>query len=297
MHNKQVTGGIITLVFVLFLIYEPDYKNVNNIPKSDLLVFAHRGFGNYGPDNSLAAVKMAIKAEIDGVDLDGQMTADGKLVIYHDPKLDRLTEGTGSLKEKTLAQLKELDLGFKFHEKFRGEKISTYEDVLKEVNGRLKIFVELKTSTIGSDSSEDIAVGLIQKYNAHDWAYLSSFNPFVLYRIKKLDEKVKTMFIFKDVNVDPEILKEIHPTDTKGIPWMLRNEFCRSLIRRWTKPDFLSAEITVNKKTVMKLIGKGYPLFLWPPNNEGDILQSINDNPYGIITDEPILAKNMRGQL
>ena len=68
MYNKQVTGGIITLLFVLFLIYEPDYKNVNNIPKSGLLVFAHRGFGNYGPDNSLAAVRMAIEAEIDGVD-------------------------------------------------------------------------------------------------------------------------------------------------------------------------------------------------------------------------------------
>ena len=259
----------------------------------DLQVIAHRGFGNYGPDNSLSAVKMAIEANVDGVDLDGQMTSDGKLVIYHDPNLDRLSDGKGPLKEKTLAELKALDVGFKFDEKFRGERIATYEEALRIVDGKVKLIVELKTSTVGSDSSENIAVGLIQKYNAYDWTILSSFNPFVLYRIKKLDKKVKTMFIFKDVNVDPKILREIHPTDSKGIPWVLRNDFCRSLMRRLINPDFLSAEITVNKNTVKKLIDKGYPLFLWPPNDEKTIKQSIRAKPYGVITDEPILAKEI----
>ena len=64
-------------------------------------------------------------------------------------------------------------------------------------------------------------------------------------------------------------------------------------MRRLINPDFLSAEITVNKNTVKKLIDKGYPLFLWPPNDEKTIKESISVKPYGVITDEPILAKEI----
>ena len=278
---------------LLILIYRPNYENVNNIPNSELLVVAHRGFGNYAPDNSKSAVQIAIESGMDGVDLDGQMTSDGELVIFHDPKVDRLTNGSGPLKNKTLAELRQLDMGYKFDEKYSGEKISTYEEILQLVDGRLIVFVELKVSTVESDGSEELAASLIKKYNAYDWAYLSSFNPIVLWRLKKIDPKIKTMFIFKDIDVDPEILKEIHPTDTKGIPWVLRNEFCRNLMRRIIKPDLLSAEITVDKGTVRNLIQRGYPLFLWPPNEKDDIVESIKEKPYGIITDEPQLTRSL----
>ena len=287
---------IIFLTFfisVSVLIYRPNYKNVNNIPDSELLIVAHRGFGNYAPDNSKSAVKIAIDSGMDGVDLDGQMTSDGELVIFHDPKLDLLTNGSGPLKDKTLAELRQLDMGYKFDEKYTGEKISTYEEILQLVDGRLIVFVELKVSTVDSDGSEELAASLIKRYNAYDWAYLSSFNPVVLWRLKNIDPKIKTMFIFKDIDVDPDILKEIHPTDSKGIPWVLRSEFCRNLMRRIIKPDMLSAEITVDKNTVRNLIKKGYPLFLWPPNHETDIVNSLKENPYGLITDEPELARSL----
>ena len=281
------------LISVSVLVYRPNYENVNNIPDSELLIVAHRGFGNYAPDNSKSAVKIAIDSGMDGVDLDGQMTSDGELVIFHDPKLDRLTNGSGPLKDKTLAELRQLDMGYKFDEKYTGEKISTYEEILQLVDGRLIVFVELKVSTVDSDGSEELAASLIKKYNAYDWAYLSSFNPVVLWRLKNIDPKIKTMFIFKDIDVDPDILKEIHPTDSKGIPWVLRSEFCRNLMRRIIKPDMLSAEITVDKRTVRDLIKKGYPLFLWPPNNKTDIINSLEENPYGLITDEPELARSL----
>ena len=75
-------GLLIFMAVVFLLVYEPNYNAAHIMQKSDLQVIAHRGFGNYGPDNSLSAVKMAIEANVDGVDLDGQMTSDGKLVIY-----------------------------------------------------------------------------------------------------------------------------------------------------------------------------------------------------------------------
>jgi len=211
MKNQKILLIIFLTFFisVSVLVYRPNYKNVNNIPDSELLIVAHRGFGNYAPDNSKSAVKIAIDSGMDGVDLDGQMTSDGELVIFHDPKLDRLTNGSGPLKDKTLVELRELDMGYKFDEKYTGEKISTYEEILQLVDGRLIVFVELKVSTVDSDGSEELAASLIKKYNAYDWAYLSSFNPVVLWRLKNIDPKIKTMFIFKDIDVDPDILKEI----------------------------------------------------------------------------------------
>ena len=64
-------------------------------------------------------------------------------------------------------------------------------------------------------------------------------------------------------------------------------------MRRIIKPDLLSAEITVDKGTVRNLIQRGYPLFLWPPNEKDDIVESIKEKPYGIITDEPQLTRSL----
>src|SRR5438045_975014 len=55
------------------------------------LVFAHRGFGNYDPDNSLVGAQMAMGQGMDGVDMDAQQTSDKEIVIFHDLSVDRLT--------------------------------------------------------------------------------------------------------------------------------------------------------------------------------------------------------------
>ena len=131
-----ITSGIF-LGLISFLAYETPYENTNQIPESNLLLVAHRGFGNYAPDNSITSVKIAIEAGMDGVDLDAQMTKDGHLVIFHDPKVDRLTNGTGYLKDYTLDKLRTLDMGVKFSPKFVGDRIATFEEVLKMVDGKI----------------------------------------------------------------------------------------------------------------------------------------------------------------
>ena len=98
--------GAIALVLVLLLIYlfgyEPAYHGTLVVRAPRPLIFAHRGFGDYGPDNSLYAVDHALEAGMDGVDVDGQLTRDGELVVFHDLSVDRLTSGTGRVGEKTL---------------------------------------------------------------------------------------------------------------------------------------------------------------------------------------------------
>ena len=90
----------------LFL-YEPAYGAALVTPPSRPLVFAHRGFGDLAPDNSIFAVERALDARMDGVDVDGQLTRDGVLVIFHDLSVDRLTSGTGRVREIGRASCRE----------------------------------------------------------------------------------------------------------------------------------------------------------------------------------------------
>lgn len=70
-------------------------------------IWAHRGCGQIYPENTLLAFEKAAEIEgLTGIELDIQMTKDGELVVIHDEKVDRTTEGTGYVRDYTLSELK-----------------------------------------------------------------------------------------------------------------------------------------------------------------------------------------------
>lgn len=71
-------------------------------------VWAHRGASGYRPENTLEAFELAIRQGADGIEMDVHTSADGELIVMHDENVDRVTDGTGLIKDMTLAQLKEL---------------------------------------------------------------------------------------------------------------------------------------------------------------------------------------------
>ena len=73
------------------------------------LVLAHRGASGHAPENTLEAFRLAMEMGADGFELDVHMSLDGELVVIHDESVDRTTDGTGLVRDLTLAQLKELD--------------------------------------------------------------------------------------------------------------------------------------------------------------------------------------------
>ena len=289
---------IILALFILllcyFFFYEPVYAGPIKIPE-ETLVISHRGFGLHAPDNSLAGVKIALSNRLDGVDVDGQLSSDGELIIFHDLSVDRLTDSTGRVNSKTLEELKRLDLGLKYNNSFDGSYVATFEDFLTTINGSAIFMVELKVPGAGKTGIEERAVEIIKKHDAYDWVYLSSFNPIVLYRLEKLDQRINTVFIFMDTNWNKELLSEIIvKEDIVDLPWFLRQEPIRKAIRKIIKPDLLSVNHRVEEKTISILLDKGYPIFLWTPNNESDINYNLGKKPYGVITDEPLLGKELK---
>lgn len=276
--------------------YEPAHEGRLVHRPARTLVFAHRGFGDLAPDNSLYAVEKAMAAGMDGVDVDGQLTRDGELVIYHDLSVDRLTSATGKVRDKTAAEMLALDLGPKHDSAVVGAFVRRFEDFVVAVKGRGILMVELKVPGLKRTGIEERAVEVIRRHDAHAAVVLSSFNPFVLRRLKRLDPEVRTAFIFMDTNWNPELLGEIRPEDRVDLPWILRQEWIRRGFRKLVKPDLLSINHEVAPAVVDRLIGKGWPVFIWTIDEEAGIRAALLKHPFGIISDQPLRARQLRDE-
>jgi glycerophosphoryl diester phosphodiesterase len=285
-HVLRAMAAVLALMLIYLFGYEPAYHGTLVVRAPRPLIFAHRGFGDYGPDNSLYAVEHALEANMDGADLVAQLTSDGELVIFHDLSVDRLTSGSGMVGEKTLKEMLALDLGPEYKADLTGAYVGRFEDFVRAVNRRGAIVVELRVPGPAPTGIEQRAVKIIRKYDAHLSVVLSSYNPLVLYRVKQIDPLVRTAFIFTDTEEG----------DAADLPWALRQEFVRRAIRKFVRYDMLSINHQVDEAVIDRLIAKGWPAFLWTPDTEAEIQRALAKRPYGVISDQPILARQLRGE-
>ncbi|GAA2913088.1 hypothetical protein GCM10011428_29870 [Streptomyces violaceus] len=92
----------------------------------NFLTIGHRGVMGVEPENTLRSFVAAQEAGLDAIELDLHLSKDGALVVMHDTDVDRTTDGSGPIAEKTLAELRALDAG-------RGERVPVFEEVLEAV--------------------------------------------------------------------------------------------------------------------------------------------------------------------
>jgi glycerophosphoryl diester phosphodiesterase len=107
-----------------------------------LLSIGHRGAAGYAPENTLTAIEKGISLGADLIEVDIQLTADQRLVVIHDERVDRTTNGRGAVEKMTFAELRKLDAG-------GGECIPEFSEVLDRVNGRVGLMAEIKSEGIG----------------------------------------------------------------------------------------------------------------------------------------------------
>src|ERR1022692_2335395 len=109
-----------------------------------IAVIAHRGEHRAHPENTLPAFQAAIDAGADFFELDVRTTSDGGLVLMHDRKVDRTTNGTGAVREMTFDQIRALDAGAKFSPQFAGTKVPSLEEALARAPGKVGLFGDSK---------------------------------------------------------------------------------------------------------------------------------------------------------
>lgn len=117
------------------------------------LVFAHRGGCALGPENTMATFELGAAAGADGLELDVHLSADGQVVVCHDPLLDRTTSVSGPVAARTADELERLDAGFHFRDglgaytfRNQGAGIPRLADVLRK-HRDLRVIIEMKVDS------------------------------------------------------------------------------------------------------------------------------------------------------
>lgn len=159
-------------------------------------IWAHRGASAYAPENTLEAFQLAWDMGADGIELDVHLCASGEVVVGHDDKVDRMSNGSGYIKDKTLAELKALDVSGSFAQ-YAGAKMP----LLSEVYALLKdsgmtVNVELKTRPFEYPGIEQKCVALAEEYGMTDRVIYSSFNHDSLLRIKQINPALPTGLLY-----------------------------------------------------------------------------------------------------
>ena len=158
-----------------------------------LLCIGHRGAMGHAPENTLASFRKALELGVPCVELDVH-NVDGNLVVLHDDRLERTTDGKGYLATHSFEQLRTLDAG-------SGEKIPTLTEVFELINKRAGVNIELKGPNTARPVAKFIA-GLRQQGWHDNLILVSSFNHRELETIKQLDPTIKLGALFVGLPVD-----------------------------------------------------------------------------------------------
>ncbi len=148
-------------------------------------VWAHRGCSLHYPENTLLSFGEAIKLkELAGIELDIQLTRDGELVVMHDERVDRTTEGVGFVRDYTLKELKNLNI-------YPGQKVPTMDEVFDLIGNRLKngmkLNIELKNSVYPYEGMEEKIVDMVAKRGLEDSIVYSTFYAKSVELLKKME--------------------------------------------------------------------------------------------------------------
>ncbi|MBD3861054.1 glycerophosphodiester phosphodiesterase [Bacillus sp. 28A-2] len=166
-----------------------------------MYIIAHRGSSSAAPENTIAAFDLAVQQGADYIELDVQLTLDQHVAVIHDDTVDRTTDGSGLVKSYTLDQLKKLDAGSWFGERFANERIPTLQEILERYSQRIGILIEIKHPKHQIGIEKEV-VDIINRFAYSRHIMIQSFDAQALQRVKAFAPSLKTAFIIK-----PSILK------------------------------------------------------------------------------------------
>lgn len=257
-------------VLILFLLGRYVLSPAAGLSAGDLGLFgktavvAHRGGALFAPENTLAALRGAIESGADYAEIDVRRTRDGVLVLMHDRSLRRTAGADLFVSEADFAEVRALDAGSWFSDRFRGEPVPTLEEAIALSRGKIGLMIELKPDGDPSPLVED-AVGLIRRYGVERDCILVSSSRQVLRLVRESDPELATGLI-------------------AAVAW--------GDLSRLDETDAVSVELTfATEELIRSLHGSGRLAFVWTVNREDDIRRAAGLGADAIITDNPRLAQ------
>lgn len=162
------------------------------------LCVAHRGFSSRAPENTMAAISLAMKQSyVQWVEVDVQLSKDGVPFLIHDYKLNRTTSGRGLVKDKTWAELRTLDAGSWKSKEYKGERLISLDDFLDAICGRLRANIEIKTQGDMYPGIEEKVISAVKRRQMQNDVVLTCFDPLILARVKEISRDIQTGLIIE----------------------------------------------------------------------------------------------------
>lgn len=217
----------------------------------------HRGACGHAPENTLLSMKKALDLKVDAFEFDIRLAHGGEPVVIHDDTLDRTTNATGPVRARTVAELGQLDAG-------QGEGVPSFEDVLKLVDGKCRLLIELKDEHSEAPVVEMLAHAV--KSGKWSWEQLivCSFDHCQILRARESNENILTCALLVGIPVTMAKLA------TEARAWGVN-----------------PAHLHVNQAFMDDARGRGLKVLLWTVNDPMQIARARTLRPDGIISDFP----------
>lgn len=160
-----------------------------------MLLFGYRGYSDQYPENTMLAFEKAIESGFDGIETDVHKTKDGVLVLCHDEKINRTSNGKGYIKDMTYDEL----CTYNFGTKENPQRIPALKDLLELCKGKkIKINLEIKTNKIQYSGIELESYQMIKEMGMLDQVLFSSFSIESLYKLRAIDSSLYLGYLFED---------------------------------------------------------------------------------------------------
>lgn len=162
-----------------------------------VLNFAHRGSLTEAPENTLPAFQKALDHGAKGIELDVQLTKDDQLVVCHNHTFAKYNDAiTGRIRDYTLDEVKQIDVGSAFSEEFKGVALPTLEEVLEIVPSDVKLNIEIKNIPVIYPGIEGILLDCLRTYDRLDNLIISSFDHVALKNVQQMEPDVELGMLF-----------------------------------------------------------------------------------------------------
>lgn len=261
-YSIVLTAAVADAFYLIMTFNNNPFENVAIFHETK--VMAHRGASTETPENTMAAFQKAIDDMADYIELDVQLTSDGEVIVMHDSNAYRTTGVDENIVNMTYKEVRRLDAGSWYSDEYKGEKVPGLREVLELAQGKIKLNIELKPA----DNGEELArktVALIEKYNMENDCVITSFSSLALSAAKSCDENIRVGYILSAAYGDYYDMKNI---------------------------DFFSVNAAfLSKRTIDAIHNSGKQVYAWTVNNKDSIKNLTNKGVDGVITDNPVLAR------
>ena len=240
-------------------------------------IIAHRGYSGLYPENTMLAFQKAAEAGADEIELDVQLSKDGRVVVFHDETLDRLTGQKGFIRDFRFEELEKLNSAQVVHgDKFGFNPIPSLDEYFAWVkNTNMVTNIELKNSKFYYEELEENTMALISKYALEDRVYFSSFNHVSLLKCKRLNSAIPCGAL---ANANMALENAGYCVRSNGL-------------------DFYHPHFSLlNQETVVNCQKHGVEINTYTVNDMAGLLRVQSWNCRGIISDFPDLCRAWIGQ-